>query len=158
MLAAHGESTFIPNVFYDYLLNRTDTELEVEPPMNDRFTEYGWTVSNFLYLSGRKILIWCGLLVAYPFVWYMHTKYADKHKYCKLWTTAEQKFRYTMLLRGMLMSYVSMYLAAILNIFNMNFSTMENVISAFAAIAFAILLTYLPVQIMNILQRNYERI
>lgn len=56
------------------------------------------------------------------------------------------------------MSYVSMYLAFVLGIFQMNLTTLENCISAFAAIAFGIILTYLPVLLMNILQRNYEKI
>jgi hypothetical protein len=56
------------------------------------------------------------------------------------------------------MSYVSMYLAFILNMYKMNLTTMENTISAFCSMAFGLLLTYLPIQIMNILQRNYEKI
>lgn len=56
------------------------------------------------------------------------------------------------------MSYVSMYLAFLLGIFKMDLTTMENTISAFTAIAFGIMLTFLPVHLMNILQRNYERI
>ena len=63
----------------------------------------------------------------------------------------EQKFRYTLLLRGVIMSYVSMYLAFVIALFKLNLSTMENTISSFAAIAFGILLTYLPILIMNIL-------
>ena len=43
------------------------------------------------------------------------------------------------------MSYASMYLASTLNIFMMDFSTMENVVSAFLAIAFQIILIYLPI-------------
>jgi len=49
------------------------------------------------------------------------------------------------------MSYVSMYLAFVIGLFKLNLSTMENTISAFAAIAFGIILTYLPILIMNIL-------
>ena len=56
------------------------------------------------------------------------------------------------------MSFVSMYLAFVLGIFKMNLTTLENSISAFTAIAFGILLTYLPIHLMNILQKNYERI
>ena len=148
----------IPNVFYTFLINRSGSTVKVEPALNARFSDYGWTISNFLYLSGRKILIWTLIIIAYPFVWYMKRKYADKHKLCRLWVKAEQKFRYTLLLRGVIMSYVSMYLAFILGIFQMDLTTMENTISAFSAIAFGIILTYLPVLLMNILQRNYEKI
>eukprot|EP00347_Sterkiella_histriomuscorum_P005534 403356244 len=158
MLTSHGESTIIPNVFYTFLINRSGSAVKVEPALNERFSDYGWTVSNFLYLSGRKILLWTLIIFAYPFVWYMKRKYADKHKLCQMWVKAEQKFRYTLLLRGVIMSYVSMYLAFILGIFQMDLTTMENTISAFSAIAFGIILTYLPVLLMNILQRNYEKI
>ncbi len=151
MLSSHGESTFIPNVFYDNLINRPGSGVQIEEPINARFSSYGWEVSNFLALSGRKILIWILILVAWPFVYYMKTKYANKHKICALWEKAEQKFRYTLILRGMLMSYVSMYLAFILNLFKMDLTTMENTISAFTALAFGLMLTYLPIQIMNIL-------
>jgi len=40
----------------------------------------------------------------------------------------------------------------------MNLTTMENTISAFTAISFGIILTYLPILLMNVLQRNYEKI
>jgi hypothetical protein len=136
MLSSHGESTAIPNLIYDKFLNRTDSTLQMEGALNERFASYGWEVSNFIYLSGRKILIWSAIIITYPLVLYMKKKYANKHKYCKLWIAAEQKYRYTLLLRGVIMSYASMYLASTLNIFKMDFSTMENVFSAFFAIAF----------------------
>ncbi|CDW89713.1 fu domain containing protein [Stylonychia lemnae] len=158
MLASHGESTIIPNLLYDYLIHRPGSDVQVEPALNNKFSEYGWTVSNFLYLSGRKILIWTAIIIGYPFVWYIEKRYADKHKICKLWSKVEQKFRYTLLLRGVIMSYVSMYLAFILGIFQMDLTTMGNTISAFAAIGFGIILTYLPILLMNILQRNYQKI
>eukprot|EP00347_Sterkiella_histriomuscorum_P010294 403376857 len=158
MLASHGESTIIPNVFYTFLINRSGSSVVIEPALNDRFSDYGWEISNFLYLSGRKILLWTLIILAYPVVYYMKKNYADKHKLCRLWIKAEQKFRYTLLLRGVIMSYVSMYLAFVLGIFKMNLTTMENTISAFFAIAFGILLTYLPILILNILQRNYEKV
>jgi hypothetical protein len=129
--------------------------LQIEPAYNSRFSDYGWNVSNFIYLSGRKILIWSALILAYPFVYYMKNKYADKHKLCELWRLVDTKYKYTLLLRGVLVSYVSMFLAATLNIFKMNFTTVENICSVFVAIAFIIILLYLPIQLMNILMRNY---
>ena len=158
MLASQGETTIIPNIYFDNLVNRTGSGLKIELALNTRFSSYGWVYSNFLYLSGRKILIWTGLLISYPIVWYMKSKYADKHKLCRFWISTEQKYRYTMVLRGVIMSYLSMYLAAILNVYAMNFDSLENTISLFASVAFTIALTYLPVQIMNILQRNYAKI
>lgn len=89
MLTSHGESTIIPNVFYTYLIDRPGSNVKIEPALNTRFSSYGWNISNFLYLSGRKILIWTLIIIAYPFVWYMKKKYADKHKLCKLWVEAE---------------------------------------------------------------------
>ena len=85
MLGSHGESTIIPNLLYDKIVNRPGSNVELEPPLNSVFEKYGWTISNFIYLSGRKILMWTGICVAYPFVWYMKRKYANKHKFCKLW-------------------------------------------------------------------------
>ena len=119
MLSSHGESTFIPNLFYDKLLNRDGTGLIVEPALNDRYKAYGWDRSNFVSLSGRKILIWAALIIAYPFIYYMAGKYADKNKCCAVWATANNSYQYTLLLRGVIMSYVSMFLAALLNIFEM---------------------------------------
>ncbi len=86
----------------------------------------------------------------------MKKNYADKHKMCAPWISVDQNYKYTLLLRGVLVSYVSMFLAATLNIFKMNFSTLENVISVFIAITFMIILIYLPIQLMNILMRNYQ--
>ncbi|CDW87691.1 fu domain containing protein [Stylonychia lemnae] len=158
MLGSHGESTIIPNILYDQVVSRPGSAVQIEPALNSKFSDYGWKISNFIFLSGRKILMWTGIVIAYPFVWYMKKKYADKHKFCKVWVKGEQKFRYTLLLRGVIMSYVSMYLAFILGIFQMDLSTMENTLSAFMAIAFGVILTYLPILLMNVLQRNYEKI
>lgn len=56
------------------------------------------------------------------------------------------------------MSFVSMYLAFLLGVYKMNLTTFENSVSAFSAIGFGIMLTYLPILLMNILQRNYSKI
>lgn len=82
MLSTQGESTAIPNVFYNYGVNRTGTGYKVEEPFNQRFKDYGWTTSNFLELSGRKCFIWFAMILVYPLIYYMKKKYADKHKYC----------------------------------------------------------------------------
>ena len=145
MLSSLGESAFLPNIFYDDFLNRKGSTLVVEPAFNARFTAYGWIVSNFVYLSGRKILIWVALTVLYPVVYYMKTKYSDKHKLCGVWKDVDNTYKYSLLLRGVLVSYVSMFLAATLNIFKMNFSTIENICSVFIAITFMIMLLYLPI-------------
>lgn len=151
MLSSHGESTAIPNIFYDKGINRTGTNFKVEEYYNDRFYAYGWTTSNFLELSGRKCLIWLAMVLAYPIIYYMNKKYADKHKFCHFWKGIDQKYHYTLLLRGFIMSYVSMFLAATLAIFKMKFESLENIISAFVGITACIMLVYLPIQIMNIL-------
>ena len=134
----------VPNLIFDYGINRSDSFV-VEPALNDRFTNYGWDNSNFIELSGRKILIWTALIVAYPFIYYMKKKYADKHKFCKLWEITESMYRYNLLLRGVLMSYASMLLSCLLNIWTMRFSTIYNMVSLFGAIAFLIMLIYLPI-------------
>jgi ABC-type Fe3+ transport system permease subunit len=144
MLSSQGESTFIPNLIFDLGINRTDSFV-IEPALNDRFTAYGWTNSNFIEGAGRKILIWIALLIVYPFIYYMKKKYADKHKFCKLWEVLESRYRYNLLLRGVIMSFASMLLSAILNIWTMRFTSIYNMVSLFAAIAFAIMLIYLPV-------------
>ena len=135
MLTSHGESTAIPNVIFEFALNRTGS-YNIEVAYNPNFASYGWTYSNFVYLSGRKILMWSAMILAYPLVYCMKKKYANKHKYCRFWKSAESKFKYTILLRGVIMSYASLYLASCLNIFMMDFTSMENVASAFTAIAF----------------------
>jgi hypothetical protein len=131
MLVAHGESTFIPNIYFDSFINKT-TDLgygkikgySPEDPLNQKFVDYGWAVSNFYYLSGRKVLLWTAMLGSYPLIKYMKTKYADKHKYCKIWVQVELKYRYTLLLRGVIMSYASMILAIMLNVYNMKMTSM----------------------------------
>lgn len=151
MLSTNGEMGFIPNVFYDQLLNRTGSNIVLEEPLNARFKNYGWDSSNFVKLSGRKVLIWFLIIAVYPFVAFMRSRYANKHKFCRIWELAEKKFKYTMILRLLIMSYATFFLAAMLNIYQMNMSTIENIISLFAALTFAIILLYLPIQIMNIL-------
>ena len=85
MLTTHGESTMIPNIPYDYLINRKGSTVKLEKSLNERFSSYGWEISNFLYLSGRKIVLWTALIFIYPIVWYLKRKYADKHKLCRPW-------------------------------------------------------------------------
>jgi hypothetical protein len=81
----------------------------------------------------------------------MKKKFADKHKYCRLWEKLEKMYRYNLLLRGVIVSYASMMLAALLNLFEMEFSSIRNMASIFSAITFLIILVYLPIQLMNIL-------
>jgi hypothetical protein len=94
MLSTHGEVSFIPNVIFDYGLNRTNanSSFVVEESRNKKFTEYGWTTSNFLELSGRKIIIWAVLILLYPLVYYLRKKYSDKHKLCEIWRSIDQKY------------------------------------------------------------------
>lgn len=103
-------------------------------------------------------MIWAILAISYPFVLCMKNKYADKHKFCKLWETLEKKYRYNLILRGVIVSYASMVLACLLNVFKMKFSSIQSMISLFAAITFLIILVYLPIELMNILQRNYSKV
>lgn len=51
-----------------------------------------------------------------------------------------------------------MFLASTLNIYKMQFINMETTISCFVSIAFQISMIYLPILIMNILQRNYDKL
>ncbi len=103
-------------------------------------------------------MLWAALVAIYPFVYYMKVKYADKHKLCSIWNHADSKYKYTLILRGVIMSYASMFLACFLNIFTLSFTSMANVASTFSAITFMLVLVYLPIQLMNILQNNYRRI
>lgn len=154
MLSSHGEVSFLPNMIFD-ALPFDDKDLE---PLNEHFNLYGWTTCNFLALSGRKILLWLCLIAVFPFVAYMNGKYATKHRYCRFWKTLRIKYEYSLLLRAMIMSYVSMFLAAFLGLYKGQFNNMANVVSVFVAITFVIVLLYLPIMIMNILQRNYKKI
>ena len=124
----------------------------IEAELNDRYKEYYHEYSNFFYLAGRKILLWGAVFGTYPFIWYLKRNYADKHKFCKLWEKLELGFRYSLILRGLLLSYVSGVLASTLNIYNMQFTNLQTLISCFVSIAFQIGMIYLPILFMNILQ------
>jgi len=148
MLSSHGEIAFFPNFFETKILDPFTTTKE---PHNDRFEDYGWTNTNFLLLAGRKLGLWLILFGVYPFIYYMKKKFADKHRYCKIWTIIDDKYKYSLPLRGLLMSYISMYLAAFLNVYDISFHTKSDIISAFSAITGLILLSYFPILLMNIL-------
>ncbi len=51
-----------------------------------------------------------------------------------------------------------MVLAATLNIYNMELINLPTMVSCFVSIAFQIGMIYLPIHIMNILQRNYDKL
>lgn len=97
------------------------------------------------------MILWVALFGIYPIIWYMKRNYADKHKFCKLWEKMELRYRYNLVLRCLLLTYVSGVLAATLNIYNMQFSNMQTLISCFVSIAFQIGMIYLPILFMNIL-------
>jgi len=156
--ALNGEISVIPNIIFDMGLAPSGSKVVLEKPLTDRYETFYYEYSNFFYLSGRKILLWGALIVMYPFIWYLKRNYADKHKFCKLWENIELKYRYTLILRAMLLSYVSLLLASTLNIYRMQFVNIQCLVSCFVSIAFQIGFIYLPILIMNILQRSYDRL
>jgi hypothetical protein len=152
------EIPVIPNVIYDKAIAPPGTKTKIEPPLNARYAAYNYKYSNFFYLAGRKLLLWGCLILSYPIIWYLKRNYADKHKFCKVWESLEQRYRYTFFLRGIMICFTSMVLASTLNIYNMQLVNMQTTISCFVAIAFQISMIYLPILIMNILQRNYDKL
>lgn len=51
-----------------------------------------------------------------------------------------------------------MVLASTLNIYNMELVNLSTMVSCFASIAFQITMVYLPIHIMNILQKHYDKL
>ena len=51
-----------------------------------------------------------------------------------------------------------MVLASTLNIYNMELVNLSTMVSCFASIAFQIAMVYLPIHIMNILQKHYDKL
>jgi hypothetical protein len=154
----NGETTVIPNLIFDKGIAPPGTKVVVEAELNYRYKDFYHEYSNFFYLTGRKIILWIGMFGTYPIIWYLKRNYADKHKFCKLWEKLELRFRYSLILRGILLSYVSAVLASTLNIYNMQFSNLQMLISCFVSIAFQIGMIYLPILFMNILQQNYDKL
>lgn len=152
------EFSAIPNIIYDNMIAPPGTKTKIEPPLNARYSSFNYEYSNIFYLTGRKMVLWLGLIFTYPIIWYLKRNYADKHKFCKLWEKLESRYRYTFFLRGIQVTYLSMILASTLNIYKMQFINMETTISCFVSIAFQISMIYLPILIMNILQRNYDKL
>jgi hypothetical protein len=120
----NGEFPMIPNLIFDRGIAPSGSKTIVEGELNQRFKDFYYEYSNFFYLTGRKIIIWVGLFGTYPFIWYLKRNYADKHKFCKLWEKLELRFRYSLLLRMLLLSYVSAVLASTLNIYKMQFANL----------------------------------
>jgi hypothetical protein len=131
----NGETDLIPNIIFDMGIAPAGSKTDLEEPINDRFKDYNYEYSNFAYLTGRKVLLWVGLFACYPFIWYLKRNYADKHKFCKLWEKLELRYRYTFLLRGLLLSYVSALMASTVNIYKMQFSNIQTTICCFISIA-----------------------
>jgi hypothetical protein len=152
------EFSFIPNVIFNSFIAPAGSKTMIEPAHNSEFAKYQYTYSNFFYLTGVKLILWISLMLTYPFIWYLKRNYADKHKFCQVWEKLEQRFRYVFFLRGIIICYTSMVLAATLNIYNMELINMPTIVSCFASIAFQIGMIYLPIHIMNILQRNYDKL
>ena len=154
----NGETSLIPNIIFEKGIAPPGSKTVIEKPVNDRFKDYNYEYSNFIYLAGRKILLWFGLFGVYPIIWYLKRNYADKHKFCKLWEKLELRYRYTFVLRAILLSYVSGLMATTVNIYKMSFSNLQTTISCFISIALQIGMIYLPILFMNILQRSYDRL
>ena len=81
------------------------------------------------------MILWVALFAVYPIVWYLKRNYADKHKFCKLWEKLELRYRYTFLLRGLLLSFVSALMASTVNIYKMQFTNLATTICCFISIA-----------------------
>jgi hypothetical protein len=141
----------IPNVIFDNLIAPPGTKILLESPLNARYAQYKREYSNFFYLAGRKIIIWLGLLMSYPIVWYMKRQYADKHKFCRVWEKLELRYRHILVLRLLLLSYVSLLLATTLNIYKLEMVSIITTASCFVSIALQICMIYLPILIMNVL-------
>jgi hypothetical protein len=154
----NGEIASIPNLIFDKGIAPPGTKVVVEAELNDRYKEYYYEYSNFFYLTGKKMILWAGVFGIYPMIWYLKRNYADKHKFCKLWEKLELRYRYSLVLRGLLLSYVSAVLASTLNIYNMQFTNLQTLVSCFVSIAFQIGMIYLPILFMNILQSNYDKL
>jgi hypothetical protein len=120
----NGEISVVPNLIFDKGIAPPGTKIVVEPALNDRYKDFYFEYSNFFYLTGKKIVLWGCLFGTYPFIWYLKRNYADKHKFCKLWEKLEMRFRYSFILRGLLISYFSAVLASTLNIYNMQFTNL----------------------------------
>jgi hypothetical protein len=131
----NGETSAIPNIIFEKGIAPAGSKTVIEKPVNDRFKDYNYEYSNFLYLSGRKILLWAGLFGVYPIIWYLKRNYADKHKFCKLWEKLELRYRYTFVLRAILLSYVSALMATTVNIYKMSFTNLQTTISCFVSIS-----------------------
>jgi hypothetical protein len=132
----NGEFSAIPNIIFDMGIAPPGTKTSVEEALNDRFKDYYYDYSNVFYLAGRKMVLWGALFGIYPIIWYMKRNYADKHKFCKMWEKLELRYRYTLVLRCLLLTYVSGLLATTLNIYNMQFSNIKTLVSCFFSIAF----------------------
>ena len=75
----------------------------------------------------------------------MKKKFSDKHALCKIWEVLDSKYIFSLPLRGLLMSFASMLLAAGLNLYDVSFRSRSDIISAFSAMTFCVLLVYFPV-------------
>jgi hypothetical protein len=53
-----------------------------------------------------------------------------------VWEKLEQRYRYVFFLRGIIVCYTSMVLAATLNIYNMELINLPTMVSCFVSIAF----------------------
>lgn len=154
----NGEVASIPNIIFDKGIAPPGVKVVIEAELNDRYKDFYYEYSNFFYLTGRKIILWAAVFGIYPMIWYLKRNYADKHKFCKLWEKLELRYRYSLVLRGLLVSYVSAVLASTLNIYNMQFTNLQTLVSCFVSIAFQICMIYLPILFMNILQSNYDKL
>lgn len=154
----NGEFAMIPNIIFNMGIAPAGSKTQIEEALNDRYSEYYYEYSNIFYLAGRKMILWVALFGIYPIIWYMKRNYADKHKFCKLWEKMELRYRYTLVLRCLLLTYVSGVLASTLNIYNMQFSNIKTLVSCFVSVAFQIGMIYLPILFMNILQQNYDKL
>ena len=66
--------------------------------------------------SGRKILLWGVVIVLYPIAINLANAFPDSTNRCgKVLHTVKNKFQYQFLIRGFVQSYVSLFLACVLN-------------------------------------------
>lgn len=147
MMSTHGEVALIPNGF-DYLMDSPDRTAK---PLNANFNSYGFPTTNFLMLAGKKITLWVVLGVSFPFVIFMYKNYHHQHKICHVWKMLELKFKYSMVLRMFLISYLSFYISACLNVTSFSFKNFDDLTSSLGSLLGMVIFIIFPIHIFNFL-------
>ena len=148
----NGEPTVIPNVFEAYY-NSLNVEKE---PLNRYFAIMNFKTNFLLLNAGRKITIWIWIFILSGTIWLLDDLMQGVNKCGKIVVNIDTKIRYSITIKAVSQSYLSMVLSTALNVYTLTWIGDVSVTNDMIALLWAVIMLYIPVISFNIMFKTSD--